>query len=1341
MAAASAITTDNLNGSSSRIREGDTTTDSFLGGARSGDSPPPPERKLFGGVGTSKHNNNHSMAAPLPPGSPGKRNNKMTVSASSGPTKFQFYVPTTDYAAIGGNSSSNNNVVDSSTSSLGGGALPDPPSAAEESARRARSRLIQLQNNMKQSFSSSSSTAAGSGGGGAGAVNSTSIAAAAVQEINTHNEDEEEDDYPQMNVDPIESDDEVDPKDVNVNDEGSIYDDDDDVQPNASTAAQPVGGRTTHRIPPQQLKKKLHEGRGTTLGRSKSNQRNSSHNSTTSSGGGRYQQLNHSHHHHQQQQQQQHFHHSSPQLFAKKSTRRQSKDLYSDGIDLLETAANEARERDEVDTLNGSITYLRNLQLNADTTSTTTTTMTSSRKATPLPPPPPPQPHPSQSDPRSQYVPTPRGVDNVDDIVRARSNSFDGDSKTAITTSSSNQNHQHHHRPLPPPPQQQQQQQYRQVKSVPSTPSGNKRNRPKITAAEAMDYVMNASSTRVQKYNEDNNNNNTEGYDNEGDKAVDRMKAFLATISRGDEMPPSDDDNADEMELLARRSGSILENDFEDSGDEIIDDDFEQSTSLSMHAEVKSPSTPSRYVENNKHKSIIDNAKNQLDRLQFDNRQNSLLLGEQESVTSSPRRRKSSIDPPDLDEFGLTSINPSVLPLKTTNERLYGVEAVIPSSSYEHGISRQSAKDTSRAPVAALGPRSKRPGGITGVVLDVGSNESEQYRPQVAKERAPTSSYGGSGNRGIDPQDTVVEKRSQSETERLLSSEDFGDGQSISQMMSLCSHLLPIGFNSFFRNDNGNDVSLSWDDDDPDESGYIVHRLTDSELINVENAFEKMVDSFEQSSANKVRTGANDRNFERDLEEAEMILDQEEERYEAEIQAAHYSAALTSSEDDSDASSKSDDASSRLGSSKSRVYDKAENEERTSVPDFPGIFSPGQGKVGEMECFYLPIITKSQKTGFEPTKDLVLKPGSVFANNYLVQGELGSAAFSTAYRCIDLSSEEDEEGYQDEVCLKVIKNTKDYFDQSIDEIKILQLLKDTDRVQENNVVEMKSFFYHREHLVIVTELLRQNLYEFGKSIRESRGPAYFTRQRLSHITRQCLIALKFVHELGLMHCDIKPENILLGSYSRAIVKVIDFGSSSFVTDRQSSYIQSRSYRAPEVILGLPYGGKIDMWSLGCVLAEMYTGEVTFQNDSEVSMLSRIEAICGPFPRHMIAKGRNSRRIFTDSGLIYEKVSGRDAEESGSCSGSDDGAEEDLFDVYQPKMTTIAARLGFAADFLDRPKLSEGDEQRALFIDFVSKMLTIDPDRRPTAADALQHPWIMSSLDLTEDDIRYPPPDE
>jgi hypothetical protein len=361
------------------------------------------------------------------------------------------------------------------------------------------------------------------------------------------------------------------------------------------------------------------------------------------------------------------------------------------------------------------------------------------------------------------------------------------------------------------------------------------------------------------------------------------------------------------------------------------------------------------------------------------------------------------------------------------------------------------------------------------------------------------------------------------------------DAQSTGLMTMLCGHLLPLG---------GGDISIhyddsfcgmsslfvqntpqpkpTWNDNDPDEPGYVVHRLTNAELNSVELAFEKM-------------SSAMNNNFERDLEEAEMILDAEEKRYQAEKKGLVLPSPRTpdSDVDSTDSAGKAHYGSSHRGSSPGHdsldgtdshaALSHEDNGVRECVPDFPGIYPPGKGKSGELECFYLPIITKSQKTGFEPTKDLVLKSGSVFANNYLVQGELGSAAFSTAYRCIDLSSEEDDDGYQDEVCLKVIKNTKDYFDQSLDEIKILRLLKDTGKVQENNIVEMRSFFYHREHLVIVTELLRQNMYEFGKSIIESRGPPYFTRHRLSHITRQCLIALKFVHELGLMHCDIKPE--------------------------------------------------------------------------------------------------------------------------------------------------------------------------------------------------------------------------
>jgi serine/threonine protein kinase len=229
-----------------------------------------------------------------------------------------------------------------------------------------------------------------------------------------------------------------------------------------------------------------------------------------------------------------------------------------------------------------------------------------------------------------------------------------------------------------------------------------------------------------------------------------------------------------------------------------------------------------------------------------------------------------------------------------------------------------------------------------------------------------------------------------------------------------------------------------------------------------------------------------------------------------------------------------------------------------------------------------------------------------------------------------------------------------------------------------------------------------------------------------------------------VHSDIKPENILLASYSRARVKVIDFGSSCYMTDRQSSYIQSRSYRAPEVILGLPYDGKIDIWSLGCVIAEMYTGQVTFQNDSVVSMLARIEAICGAFPRHMIDEGRQSGQFFTPTGLLYEKVdtdsdSGIHMDPTLSFQDSESETDDNkLFNILQPKTTTMAERLGFDTNLMTIKRKTWEEDEKALFTDFVTKLLTIDPKKRPSAEEALEHPWILSGFNLTEEDLKYPP---
>lgn len=189
--------------------------------------------------------------------------------------------------------------------------------------------------------------------------------------------------------------------------------------------------------------------------------------------------------------------------------------------------------------------------------------------------------------------------------------------------------------------------------------------------------------------------------------------------------------------------------------------------------------------------------------------------------------------------------------------------------------------------------------------------------------------------------------------------------------------------------------------------------------------------------------------------------------------------------------------------------------------------------------------------------------------------------------------------------MKIIHNNKEYFDQSIDEIKLLRFINANGDPDEKYFLKLYDYFYHKEHLFIVGEILKDNLYDFYKYLNENNLENYFTLGRMQIITKQILTCLDYLHDLKLIHCDLKPENILIKSISDTQVKVIDFGSSCFIHDHLSSYVQSRSYRAPEVILGCKYDYKIDIWSLGCILAELYTGNVLFQNDSIHSLLAKV----------------------------------------------------------------------------------------------------------------------------------------
>ena len=144
--------------------------------------------------------------------------------------------------------------------------------------------------------------------------------------------------------------------------------------------------------------------------------------------------------------------------------------------------------------------------------------------------------------------------------------------------------------------------------------------------------------------------------------------------------------------------------------------------------------------------------------------------------------------------------------------------------------------------------------------------------------------------------------------------------------------------------------------------------------------------------------------------------------------------------------------------------------------------------------------------------------------------------------------------------MKIIKNTKDFFDQCLDEIKLLKYIKANGNPDDYHILHMYGmrfltffmnlfcffpskpsftetivdYLYYKEHLFIVCELLRDNLYEFYKHNRTSGREFYFTFPRLQSITKQCLKAIQHIHSLDLIHCDLKPENILIKSYRRYI---------------------------------------------------------------------------------------------------------------------------------------------------------------------------------------------------------------
>jgi len=266
----------------------------------------------------------------------------------------------------------------------------------------------------------------------------------------------------------------------------------------------------------------------------------------------------------------------------------------------------------------------------------------------------------------------------------------------------------------------------------------------------------------------------------------------------------------------------------------------------------------------------------------------------------------------------------------------------------------------------------------------------------------------------------------------------------------------------------------------------------------------------------------------------------------------------------------------------------------------------------------------------------------------------------------------------------------------------LEHLKGQDPDSLHNVVQILEHFSFRNHTCITFEPLSFNLYEMIKKNKFQGFPGALVR-RFAHSMLQCL---KLLERNGILHCDLKPENVLLKNPNRSGIKIIDFGSSCFKDQRIYTYLQSRFYRAPEVILGAKYGLPIDMWSFGCILAELLTGRPLFPGEDEKDQMALIVELLGMPPSELLATGKRTRNFFSSHGhprycKVTELMNGTTVLGGGmSKRGKVRGP---------PASRTWGQALKNTAD--------------DLIINFLRRCISWDPNTRLTPQQALVHPWL------------------
>ncbi|KAG7226538.1 hypothetical protein INR49_003860, partial [Caranx melampygus] len=324
------------------------------------------------------------------------------------------------------------------------------------------------------------------------------------------------------------------------------------------------------------------------------------------------------------------------------------------------------------------------------------------------------------------------------------------------------------------------------------------------------------------------------------------------------------------------------------------------------------------------------------------------------------------------------------------------------------------------------------------------------------------------------------------------------------------------------------------------------------------------------------------------------------------------------------------------------------------------------------------------------------------SSNYEVEEVLGCGTFGVVAQCIKLTTNET-------VALKLLQQNSNTEEAKAEEA-MLKKLMDLD-AHKFNIVRWNESFTFEGHYCLEFEKLDISLYE----LMQNRQPSFLQLQEIRPIVQQLAVALDFLKCLGILHADLKPENIMMVDHvgQPLKIKIIDFGLACEDTKQQRGlFLQTLWYRSPEVLVGAPISEAIDMWSLGCIAFEMFTGAPLFKTNDEHDMVEKIVDTIGHLPDHMLDVGWYTKRFYFKNRLLMDPQHWKllpAVHESDDASASDEIAS--LVDLIK------------ASDNKSENEDPASEQDLDKFVDLLTQMLNVDSAERITPRQTLQHPFI------------------